>query len=239
MVSNYLLRGVLVVFVVSLILVSSCKKSEETTGPTPSGDLFPLKLGNYAAYNEWDLDANNSKVAASDHRFSMTVGFQTTIQGLSAYALIDSTFNPDGSLDEVDTVYVRKESNGDLRVFLDLAKLGLPVPIPGFWAYYIKPSAGVGSTYTILDTTVTQPIQLKITITGQIQGQENVTVPEGTYNGAYKTKTSINIVPLVTIDRYLWLAAGVGPIKEFVPTTVLVGGMVPGYQHELTYKRIQ
>lgn len=252
MVGNCLLRGILVVFVVSLILVSSCKKSEETTGPTPSGDLFPLKVGNYAVYNEWTLDANNNKVTGSDHRYSTTVGFQMEVRGVYAYALIDSTFNPDGSLKGVDTLYVQKESNGDLKVFLELAKLasksGLPITIPieGLWTYYIKPSAGIGSTYTVLDTTVTLaplPLTFRITVTGQVQLQETVAVPEGTYDGAYKTVTTINVLssgtPFATIDRYLWLAAGVGPIKELQPSKATVLGTSQGYQHEMTYKRLQ
>jgi hypothetical protein len=225
---------------VSLFFTLSCKKSDDATGPGPtSDDLFPLKVGNYALYNEWDLDANNAKVAGSDHRYSTTVAFQTTKLGLSAYALVDSTFLPTGALETVDTAYVRKESNGDLQLFLDLSELiDLPLPLPSFWANYVKPSAGVGSPYIILDTTITQPLTMHITLTGQIQGQENVTVPEGSYTNVYKSKTSIAVIPLGVVDRYLWLAPGVGPIKEQQPSTVTALGAVGGFQNELVYKRL-
>jgi len=63
--------------------------------------------------------------------------------------------------------------------------------------------------------------------TAMVVGQENVTVPAGTYKGAWKVKLSYNF-GLFSIDAYEWFARGTGLVKTYGVATGT------GYQSEFT-----
>lgn len=137
---------------VQLVFVSGCKKSENPASPGSGnlGDLFPLILGHYYSYVEFELDASDSHVSGSEsYRSSTVAGGPVTVMGRSAYVVVDSTFDHNGVFESVDTLYLSKDANGDIWLSAGLIASEIPpgTPLPAIpaWLPALKQSAGVGN----------------------------------------------------------------------------------------------
>lgn len=213
--------------VLTVTMLIGC--DEEEGGPGPGGsqpitaNLFPLASGGYYSYSAYEIDANNNKVAGTEHRSSTTVGPQTVVGGITCFALIDSIFSITGALESVDTVYAR-QSDGDFWVYIGGGGEDQP-PFTVPWMPYVKASVGTEVTYTILnfDTTLAGPTDtttFHFEATGRISNPGQVNVPAGTFQ-AYEVTVNLSVsVTTVGVgsgstqqEMRLWLADNVGPVK--------------------------
>jgi len=235
-----------------LLLISGCKKSEEPTTPGggTTGDLLPLVVGHYWSYIVYELDANNNHVAGTETYSSTKVAAQVTFAGRSAYMLIDSTFNHQNQFESADTILVSKDANGDLSLYFAMQPPeGLPITFPSGWFPFIRFSAGTGVEYTIVmvDTTISQQgvsLHFLFKLTGLVSGQEQVQTPAGTFNATkFRLRNAVTVtmggqtVYSQTEDTYMYFASGVGPVRNYTPsTTSATGELQAGNDALLRYK---
>jgi hypothetical protein len=112
--------------------------------------------------------------------------------------------------------------------------------------WWLREEAGVIRFYAALDDTVGDTVMMSEPAVGQswnmevgtsmVVGQEDVTVPAGTYKKAWKVKTVMNL-GIITVDVYSWYARGVGNVKNHQETEYQSQSQV--YDEELTSATIK
>ncbi len=235
----------ILLFAIAFFLFESCQKESLPPDNTITANLFPLITGRAITYNRFEIDTAKQKVQGSDATEVFTVGSQTTVGGRAAFPLIDVISRGTTELKR-DTIFIYRETNGDLMVYLSVNQT--PIFLPPQWTAFVKVSAGVGTEYTILNIDTTYTIQgitgnLKLKVTGLIQGQESVTVPAGTLS-AYKVRihqtAAISIGGQTTAalanDQFFWFAADIGPVRVMEPAVATSFGVQNGYDQLMTSK---
>ena len=102
-------------------------------------DIFPLAVGHKFINISYALDSNNLPVAGSEYRVVTRLAGVESIQGRNATILADSTFNADGTLKKVDTLYVAKAANGqDLDALIPLHNI-TQGQANDRWCTFVKP----------------------------------------------------------------------------------------------------
>ncbi len=216
-----------------MLFISSCKKETVSPIETIPSNLFPLKTGNVWFYSGYEIDTAGVKIPGTDFSSSTTIVGQIQFEGKNSFVVIDSLKYQRGT--EVDTLLIYLEGNY-LYAWIDLTNT---VGIPGFeyrrWVPFIKASGNLNEPYTILnpDTTLIVnhqgqmiPLNLRVTITGNISTKEEVQTPAGKFV-AYKFEATVTgsasfggvVVSSFTSKNYIWLSPNIGPIKHETPAT--------------------
>lgn len=235
--------------------LASCSDDKQPVNPPPAtGDVFPLKTGNYYVYDVFHTDTAGVKIDSS-RTDSVVVGAAAAVEGKSCFAL--SIFKNRSELVSGD--FSAKESNAAwLYTTLlpytielpDIAKLLLPAG-----RRWTKICDFSNATWKVFDTTVTDitipaPIPIiadaTISITGTRGAKESVTTGGTTYTAqksmlVYSVvgKTSGITATTFTFTHEFWIAEDVGIVKESVrgfniPIPMFsVNQIVPGAQRLL------
>jgi hypothetical protein len=105
----------------------------------------------------------------------------------------------------------------------------------------LREENGVILSYGALDDTIGDTLLMSEPEVGQswspglatslVIGQEDVTVPAGTYKKAWKVKTITNL-GIITFDMFSWYARGVGNVKNHYEATY--EGLTQVFDEELT-----
>ncbi len=232
-----ILNHVTVILVIFLITAAmGCKKesSPTETPATITGDLFPIIEGHIYVYNEYETNAQGTKIPGTDYRIATKVGSSVTIAGKSGNILVDSIYTTNGQFFKLDTlITARKGTDGTIYFTLPqnmFQDFPVSLSLPLIWLPFFQPSAGVGTSYDIysLDTTVTYqytpdlsiPVRIQLTLSGVINQKENVNVPAGSYS-AYRGELNYNLIAtsgMFTSSQNgniltMWLYENVGPVK--------------------------
>ena len=111
---------------------------------------------------------------------------------------------------------------------------------------FLREEDGAILSYGALDDTIGDTLMMTSPAVGQtwspatgtaiVVGQEDVTVPAGTYKKAWKVKTAVNVGG-VTLEMFSWYARGVGNVRMHYEGAYL--GYSQVYDEELTSATIK
>ena len=185
-----MLRGILTVAAVAALLAASC---DSNTGP-----IFPLTVGSVWHTESYLLEGQ--AVAALDT-------FETDVTTTTALEKANLTNGK-------EVVRFQSESTIHLR---------MPDSTYTVTSYsLLREEEGAILSYGALDDTTGDTVMMSSPAVGQswspgpataiVVGQEDVTVPAGTYKKAWKVKTITNIGG-ITVEMFTWYARGVGNVK--------------------------
>lgn len=226
-----MLKKTVLFLLFSLLLLFGCS-NDDSNNPIIGTNLFPLTQGNKLEYNLYDIDSSFTKIEGTDRKFTREIGYPTFIYDRIAYPIFETTYNIAGSIEKIDTTYAYKSAADDtisyyLKVIFPLSnktKLTFYKWVPIFLR-----EKGTLNYYTIIDTTITvtsslsgseYPVPLNIKIQDYIFDQDKISVPEN--SAGYKCNKiemyyslSIGGVTIREGTYYqIWLAEGIGPVKE-------------------------
>lgn len=193
------------------LILAACGKDDNpaSTEIIPETNLFPFAPGRLAVYTEYSLDTTSSqKIASTVHRQVLYVHAAVTFAGKSAFRLIDSTYTPSGTIEDIDTTYVAVEG-GDLLIYQGTS-----------WLTVFKRSEGLNKEYEAGKTVEDTPLgPITVTVKAKIFPKETVSAPIGNTQ-AYKLEVKqgfgLGTISLETL-QYLYVADGFGPVKFQTP----------------------
>jgi hypothetical protein len=191
-----MLRGILPVAAAAALLAAGC---DSNTGP-----IFPLTVGNVwhtessllegQTGSDLDTSATTVTTTTASQKDSLTNGKE--VVSLSTETTTRER-SPDSTYTTTSVSFLREEN-------------------------------GVIMFYGALDDTVGDTLMMSEPAVGQtwspgpatsvVIGQENVSVPAGTYKKAWKVKTISNF-GFLTIEIFSWYARGVGNVKNHYEIT--------------------
>jgi hypothetical protein len=190
-------RAVVFAAVAALALLgASCDSS--------SGPIYPMTLG--SVWNTDEVTLYGTTAASLD---TVTTGSQTN-------TALDKVNLSSGRevvrfRSDVTTHYRDGDSTTTTTDYFCAAEVGDTI------FYYANLDDTAGTIYMMANPAAGQTWSAGIG-TATVVGQENVTVPAGTYKGAWKVKLSFNL-GLVSGDVYEWFARGTGLVKMYAVTT--------------------
>lgn len=212
---QYANRTLLILTVGLLFLpVGGCETTSSviSEGEIPETNLFPLATGRIWVFTAYQLDTTNSqKISSTVHREVSSVQGVTTVQGKTAFRMIDSTYTPSGTVETVDTSYLAIE-NGDLYQWSS----DQPT-----WMVFFKKSEGLNKEYVAGQfQEIHDGVPVSVTFKGKIYPKESVSAPIGSFQ-AYKVELKVSAVAGPTsfefVAMQLYVADGVGPVKMVNP----------------------
>jgi hypothetical protein len=209
-----MLRGILTVAAAAALLAAGC---DSNTGP-----IWPLTVG-----STWHTESSLLEgPAGSDLDTAATA---TTITTASAK---DSLTNGKEVV-RISTETTTRERSPETTYTTTSVS-------------FLREEDGVIMFYGALDDTVGDTLMMSEPAVGQtwspgpatsiVIGQENVTVPAGTYKKAWKVKTISNI-GFLTLEMFSWYARGVGNVRNHYEITYEDQTQV--YDEELTSATIK
>ena len=185
---NY--SAIIIAFLVfGAVFFYGCSKENN---PTEAPDYFPLALG-----NSWTFEVTAPDSAGNDSIYTevQTVDHTTTYDSLDWFVVLSVT---DSS---TDSSYYRKSDYFLESIFFYNGSIlnNIIAVSP------IEPSVG----FTWNDTNDT----VNTTVYGEVEAQEEITVPAGTFQ-CYRERIEVNALGgLISIIIYNWLSDGVGPAR--------------------------
>jgi hypothetical protein len=194
--------------------------------------LFPHKLGCYVDYNEYDTITAGSPALKSHASYTIN-----QLDSGGVLGVLDSIGGGDPS--GIHQLHYFFTNAGDLQAYADTAFIHDLIPdtvaegvtnVPNTWVDYIKLSAGLGASYSImtLNSIVTYDmtkLNVVVTLTGKYMGIEAVTASGSTYDSAYRfdisglTAVSLGLLPVgnFTATQSYWIVRGIGTVKTNAP----------------------
>ncbi len=106
--------------IIFVFLVSGCDVTNSGGNVTPPVTSNPFFVSNRTVFDGYTYTDNNGNTSRNLNISFTSLGALGFVQGISAYGLVDSTFNYNstteiqGSLRRIDTLYFSFKSNGDL-----------------------------------------------------------------------------------------------------------------------------
>lgn len=156
----------------------------------PPADYFPLAIGNY-----WTFDVHWSDTVGSTDTYTQTQTIDDTVQIDSEIWFVMYNTSSDSS---VDSIYYRK---GTDYLYGGYYMYG------AFFAFPAAPLAPeIGMEWDDVET-----LLVDITIHGEVEGYETITVPSGTYD-CYRELLTVES-SIYNFSLRSWFADGVGPIR--------------------------
>ena len=178
----------LLITIMSFILIS-CKDDKNTTGPSGESVTFPLAVGNWWEYNEYEYDASTGTQGMLLSSYRLEVVEKTTFKGKEAYRVESNTDD-----DEFDGSYLSNEGGnlwvGGLTIEDD--EFGLT---PDWIKFY---DAG-SNTWEVMKVEFSQEgTEFKLIGTGSYQGETTISYRGKSYTGikfrnVLKTDVSFNL----------------------------------------------
>ncbi|MCD6595392.1 hypothetical protein J7L68_06940 [bacterium] len=178
--------SLIILIAIGLVFFAGCSK-DNTPAETP--DYFPLALG-----NSWTFEVIAPDSAGNDSFYTevQTVDHTTTHDSLDWYVVLAVT---DSSTDS--SYYRKSEYFLESIFFYNGSILDDIIAVSP-----LDPSVG----FTWSDT-------VNITVDGEVEAQEEITVPAGTFQ-CYREKIEVNALGgLISMTICNWLADGVGPAR--------------------------
>jgi type II secretory pathway pseudopilin PulG len=182
-----------------------------------SSDYFPLAIGNWWLYANYDLDSNGIKVPGSDKMERDSIVDTTTVQGRLAYTIhtyIDSTFSMG---------YFSYDGSGNLLSFIDTSS----GQGRGFWMTLAEFSDSTyGQSATFYTPITYSGIPLIDTTQETYYGIVSTPTPMQVFSARYYYDTvhsSVNYIfasGSVNGSNKSYYAKGVGRVKEVSSTVV-------------------
>ncbi len=203
-----------------------------------ANDYLNIDLNYRWKYDTVEIDSLGSPVPGTNYTLISTIIGDTTIADNDYFVMQDSS-NEEGYW-EIDEEIFLRVSEDSLILFMNMMDLGsyqdvimavIPGPIGMTW------EAGT------FDTTIVEgddTIDVSVEISGEILDFGNVVVPAGAFPNTYHLLQSMAIeftVPETTItaeiNRNMWMAENVGPVKFLNLPVYLPGDPEPGQLQEL------
>lgn len=263
---------ILILFTGSLFLIQGCDSddSNPSNGTPVDVPVFPSQLNFKRTYN--DFVNTTGSYTPSSNTVEEVIG-SISLGGKTGFA-VKSVTTPLSSVVSVkDTSLYSIEGNGDLYIYLkDLSGFVDSLPnveitnlgnLPEGWYPYLNYSKGIGRSYTILPTqTVTARIDtssnqsgkylnltIEVSASGKVAGEENLTLPSGTFNNTVKSEITISLKIKAVIEGFpisisinsktlVWAASTIGIVKQETPSQSIsipiIGSIqLPGAKKEL------
>lgn len=245
-------KGITIIAIL-LTLVLGCKKDEDggpgpTPGPTPiTENLFPLVHGNQYMYTGYLVDTNSVQTPAPGLGSLPYQTIWTLINRGDGTFLIKDSTNVGAFPSSSRFLQIKKDSAGSYwfrqtlgPFYRAIQKRGISFTYTDtlIWVLIVKPSVGVGGTWTAFDTTITgtfsgSPIDFQLTISGKIEYPVSVTdsTTAHTQHSTYLSTTTrtVRIGPTIVttgaITGRFWLAKDIGPVQ------VNISGDTENYGH--------
>jgi len=177
-----LFRIFLVLFIPTILLISSCSENSTDTPKTVVGNKYaPTVIGSWWTYTNYALDSLNNKISESEYQIKVALDTTVEKEGHNAYVL--EYQKPDGTPSgiEDDFIYTTKTQIFKYFSIVPKSDFSLPIEIPIDW-YKI---ADNDATKWTLATQTVEGIEMetnngKVTLSGDItitvsnEGKENV-----------------------------------------------------------------
>jgi hypothetical protein len=235
-----------VMFVTLLVIAYSTLLESQTLSKVAAPyDLAPLQIGHRYVFDGYKLDDSGKPIPSQKYLATDTVVRMEGLAGRNIYVGVDSVWYTDGSIPEVDSARLGKDSEGNLLIWV--LETGVRISRSGVldtFVVAIRPSSPVGVPYDVVkfDETGTftfypyRTSTVSYTLTGRLKvdikmvnyGPDSVLVPlKASKLLAQKFASNINAsftpigipeVPLiVNRNDTLWLADGIGAVKTKTP----------------------
>jgi hypothetical protein len=216
---------------ISILILSGCKE-DSSTSSIIGNNLFPLTAGNKFEYTQYDVDSSYVKVPGTERKFTREIGSPVYVAGRYASPLFETTYNSSNAVESRDTTYVWRSATDDTISYY--VKISVPLTsstnlVLFKWIPMFIRSAGVGAEFTVIDTTITAytsfngtdyPVPLTVLIKNYIYNQGVISVPDKTEGytsnqiDLYYILSEAGVMLRQGTYYQLWLADGVGPVKE-------------------------
>ncbi len=156
----------------------------------PPADYFPLAVGNY-----WTFSVNWSDTAGSTDAYTQTQSIDDTVEIDSLLWFVMYNTSSDSS---VDSIYYRKGTD-----YL----YGGHYMYGAFFAFPAAPlNPEIGMEWDDVET-----LLVDITVHGEVEAYETITVPSGTYD-CYRELLTVES-SIYNFSLRTWFADGVGPVR--------------------------
>jgi hypothetical protein len=188
-----------------------------TSCNSPGGPIYPMTLGSV-----WNMEA----VTLSG---TTAASLDTTETGTQTVTALDKVTLTSGRevvrfRNDATTYYRDGDSTSTTTDYSYAAEMGDTI------FYYANLDDTAGTIFMMSNPKAGQTWSAGIAVVTVI-GQEDVTVPAGTYKGAWKVKLSSDF-GLFTVDVYEWFARGTGLVRVY--SDVTSQGYRTQYSSELT-----
>ncbi len=168
-----------------------CSKEEGGGGEEVEHDYFPLALGNSWTFSVYSVDTAGAETTYTQ---TQTIDHVTTYDSLDWFVMLTPTSDT-----TYDSAYYRKD---DYFVYVTYFLEGIPLEL------MVSPvDPEVGATWSCSDTAAFFVVEAS----GEVECQEDVTVPAGTFSCFRELLVVESSVYGATIRT--WLADGVGPVR--------------------------
>ena len=201
------MKRILLILATVVIVAWGCSKNETTSPGNEGGSqVVPLAVGNWWVYGPEGGSASDT---------ANVVG-QITFNGNTAYLIVHTARPQDTIIAYYEGDYLKALGTISvdtirIKILLNLIKLPLQV----------------GEQWQGFDTTVTyQGFPFRVVDSAYVVAQDTVNVPAGNFNNAYKiqytTKVLYNGQLINTSQRFSYIVAGVGEVKNVSGNNVTV-----------------